>query len=410
MPFSDETTRCEENHVRAQTAQGMEEERIKIRNKEGRYVTVENARIFYETNDDSTQKNTPIIFPYCAVAQGQGGLPEKPNNYQQDFFGAAVDDRIAELTVEQIKQALYETFETLGELTANLNCGSTFSVAIATSVHIITAHVGDTRIIMCCDGKATACTWDHEVESEKARIRKAGGFISKNRYGEHRIGGVLNISRSFGNGHIEGKLHTPSLNVQPRPQNGILVIASDGLWHAVAPSEVAELTAKNSDLKSIAHDARATAYLRSSYDNCFVLVTKPVPNGIYFGGDGHGFAAQQIALYDAVNIVKSKFLEILRAKITIALNPNASPDPYTQATITLGGSTSGDTTQEYDDEPTVLNPANQSTSTTATTNNAHRRKRNEHGDDDNRNDDDNDDNNDDRDDNVWAKSSKFARR
>jgi len=57
------------------------------------------------------------------------------------------------------------------------------------------ANAGDSRCVLCTAGKAVELSTDHkpDLEDEKSRILKAGGFIS-----EGRINANLNLSRAIG--------------------------------------------------------------------------------------------------------------------------------------------------------------------------------------------------------------------
>ena len=61
------------------------------------------------------------------------------------------------------------------------------------------ANAGDSRAVMCVNGKAIALTIDHKPtsESERKRIEAAGGFVSEIG-GICRVNGNLNLSRAIG--------------------------------------------------------------------------------------------------------------------------------------------------------------------------------------------------------------------
>lgn len=60
---------------------------------------------------------------------------------------------------------------------------------------MICANAGDSRTLLCSDGKPYPMSVDHKPddEIEYNRITKAGGFVS-----EGRIDGNLNLSRCIG--------------------------------------------------------------------------------------------------------------------------------------------------------------------------------------------------------------------
>lgn len=68
---------------------------------------------------------------------------------------------------------------------------------------IYVANAGDSRSILSKAGKVTEMSQDHkpELEKEKDRIKRAGGFIT-----EGRINGNLNLSRALGD--LEYKKNT----------------------------------------------------------------------------------------------------------------------------------------------------------------------------------------------------------
>ena len=88
-----------------------------------------------------------------------------------------------------------------GEKTAlsddnNSYAGCTANVAlIYNNKDLYVANAGDSRSILFSNGKAIEMSIDHkpDLETEKARIIKAGGFIS-----DGRINGNLNLSRALG--------------------------------------------------------------------------------------------------------------------------------------------------------------------------------------------------------------------
>ena len=57
------------------------------------------------------------------------------------------------------------------------------------------ANIGDSRAVLCRNGKAFPLSTDHkpELQLEQNRIEKAGGYVT-----EGRINGSLNLSRAFG--------------------------------------------------------------------------------------------------------------------------------------------------------------------------------------------------------------------
>ena len=82
-----------------------------------------------------------------------------------------------------------------------INTGTTATVCLLrNSIELVTAHVGDTRAILCREGKAVRLTKDHhpDVGKEKARIKSHKGFIVENSLGVPQVNGRLAMTRSIG--------------------------------------------------------------------------------------------------------------------------------------------------------------------------------------------------------------------
>jgi protein phosphatase 1G len=73
--------------------------------------------------------------------------------------------------------------------------GCTANVLLITPTNFFIANAGDSRSVLCREGKAVALSEDHKPDSpiEEARVKKAGGVISMG-----RVNGGLNLTRSFG--------------------------------------------------------------------------------------------------------------------------------------------------------------------------------------------------------------------
>lgn len=73
--------------------------------------------------------------------------------------------------------------------------GCTANVLLITPTSLFVANAGDSRSVLCREGKAVALSEDHKPDSpiEEARVKKAGGVISMG-----RVNGGLNLTRSLG--------------------------------------------------------------------------------------------------------------------------------------------------------------------------------------------------------------------
>ncbi|XP_034587592.1 probable protein phosphatase 2C 52 isoform X2 [Setaria viridis] len=120
--------------------------------------------------------------------------------------------------------------------------GSTASTAVLVGDHLYVANVGDSRAVISKAGKAIALSEDHKPNrsDERKRIESAGGIVMW--AGTWRVGGVLAMSRAFGNRLLKQfVIAEPEIQEQEIDDElEFLIIASDGLWDVV-PNEVAGL-------------------------------------------------------------------------------------------------------------------------------------------------------------------------
>lgn len=76
-----------------------------------------------------------------------------------------------------------------------MTAGCTANVSMIYEDTLLCANAGDSRTLLCSDGKPYPMSVDHkpEDETEYNRITKAGGFVT-----EGRVDGNLNLSRCIG--------------------------------------------------------------------------------------------------------------------------------------------------------------------------------------------------------------------
>ncbi|KAK6935812.1 PPM-type phosphatase-like domain [Dillenia turbinata] len=118
--------------------------------------------------------------------------------------------------------------------------GSTAVVAIVTPDKIIVANCGDSRAVLCRNGKAIPLSYDHKPDrpDELNRIQEAGGRVI---YWEGpRVLGVLAMSRAIGDNYLKPYVSCePEVTITDRTaEDECLIVASDGLWDVV-PNDTA---------------------------------------------------------------------------------------------------------------------------------------------------------------------------
>ena len=89
---------------------------------------------------------------------------------------------------------------------------------------MVMGNLGDSRAVLCSDGKAIRLTEDHKpnTPSELARIQQAGGFV-KTIMGIPRLGGDLSLSRAFGDQAFKKAVKPRGASPPPRspPMRGV---------------------------------------------------------------------------------------------------------------------------------------------------------------------------------------------
>ncbi|XP_078157247.1 putative protein phosphatase 2C 45 [Carex rostrata] len=158
----------------------------------------------------------------------------------------------------------------------NRDAGSTASTAVLVGNRLVVANVGDSRVVICRGGDAIAVSRDHKPDQtdERQRIEEAGGFVMW--AGTWRVGGVLAVSRAFGD-----KLLKQYVVVDPEIREEVidntlefLILASDGLWDVVSNEEAVKMVRPVADPEQAAKMLLEEAYKRESSDNITCVVVR----------------------------------------------------------------------------------------------------------------------------------------
>lgn len=125
--------------------------------------------------------------------------------------------------------------------------GCTAVVAVMQGKELFVANAGDSRCVVCRNGKAIDMSVDHkpEDELERTRIERAGGRVTE----DNRVNGGLNLSRALGD-HVYKKNADLPLREQmitPLPdvksltltdEDEFMVLACDGIWNVMTSQDV----------------------------------------------------------------------------------------------------------------------------------------------------------------------------
>ncbi|KDP22154.1 hypothetical protein JCGZ_25985 [Jatropha curcas] len=184
--------------------------------------------------------------------------------------------------IENTKLAISETYQRTdvdfldSEKDSYRDDGSTASTAVLVGDHLYVANVGDSRTVISKAGKAIPLSEDHKPNrsDERKRIENAGGVVMW--AGTWRVGGVLAMSRAFGNRMLK-QFVVAEPEIQDQKVDGefeLLVLASDGLWDVVPNEDAVSLARTEEEPEAAARKLTEAAFTRGSADNITCIVVR----------------------------------------------------------------------------------------------------------------------------------------
>jgi len=130
--------------------------------------------------------------------------------------------------------------------------GCTACVTLITKDEIYVANAGDSRCVLSKNGVAVNMSEDHkpELELERIRIEKAGGYVKENRVNE-----IISLSRALGNLDFKSKkrlkedeqliICVPEIVVQKiTSECELLILACDGIWDCLGSQNAIDFIAE----------------------------------------------------------------------------------------------------------------------------------------------------------------------
>lgn len=173
---------------------------------------------------------------YAAVFDGHAG------SAAAEWCARNMADLVTtELVRTSAVDALARAFVRGNQRLSSVSAGTTASVVLVIdNWYLVTANVGDSKVILCDGGRALELTAGHRTSlaSEAERIKKHGGTIIGD-----RINGILAVTRSLGDTEF-GDVVTAYPTVTDclvGPSTEFAVIASDGLWDVCTPAQAVRL-------------------------------------------------------------------------------------------------------------------------------------------------------------------------
>ncbi|WOL03170.1 hypothetical protein Cni_G11890 [Canna indica] len=238
----------------------------------GKRATMED---FFDVKSSNIDGQTMSFF---GIFDGHGG-PRAAEYLKEHLFDNLM--KHPQLLTDT-KLAISETYQSTDSdfLDAESNScrddGSTALTGVLFGNHLYIANVGDSRAVISKAGKAIALSEDHKPNrtDERKRIESAGGIVMW--AGTWRVGGVLAMSRAFGN-----RLLKPFVVAEPDIQQQVvdhelefLILASDGLWDVVENEDAVSLARVEEDPEAAARKLTEIAFSRGSGDNITCIVVR----------------------------------------------------------------------------------------------------------------------------------------
>ncbi|GMH39927.1 hypothetical protein BSKO_07831 [Bryopsis sp. KO-2023] len=121
--------------------------------------------------------------------------------------------------------------------------GSTAVVSLVGPKNVFVGYCGDSRAVLCRNGRALPLTVDHKPErdDETERVQDAGGQVLF--FNGARVMGLLAMSRAIGDRSLRPfVIPDPEVTIIHRlPEDELLILATDGLWDVVSNQEACTL-------------------------------------------------------------------------------------------------------------------------------------------------------------------------
>jgi len=166
------------------------------------------------------------------------------------------------ISLSSLVSAIRSAFETVeSEILAVKEFAYQGSTAVTVTIHeeerdgsrtILSANVGDSRAVLCRNGKAVDLTRDHKPndEREKARILAMGEKIEWDNFGKVYRVRNLSLSRAIGDSFAKPAV-SPEVEIKMfrinKEEDEFMVLASDGLWDVMESQEVVNFIKKKTD-------------------------------------------------------------------------------------------------------------------------------------------------------------------
>lgn len=204
-----------------------------------------------------------------ALADGMGGYEHgglASATALEVFFDALYGSNSSQ-PMPKLKQAVQNAnlgvFQKAQRMGA-VRMGTTLTAANLVSDKLFVAHVGDSRLYVVRDDKATCLTNDHTTVGELVRMR----VLSPDKVRTHNQRSVLNKCLGI------DMFVQPDVAQFALQEGDVLILCSDGVWAVVQDDEFGDFAAHTPDMETLSHSLIKLAMDRDSDDNASVVAVR----------------------------------------------------------------------------------------------------------------------------------------
>lgn len=241
----------------------------------------------YESADALTTAHYGHVY---AIADGMGGYSHGGlassialETFFATFYAGQPGKAISNLrsAVNQANIAVLQTSNRMGAV----RMGTTLSAVNLVGSQLFVAHVGDSRVYLVREGKATCLTQDHTMVGDLVRKR----VLSPDKVRTHERRSVLN--KCIG---IELFIQ-PDISQYAVCEGDLLILCSDGVWSVIQDDEFAEAAQGIPEPEPLAQALIDLAMERDSDDNVSAVVVQiqSLPEAETAAEEGRGWSLGQ---------------------------------------------------------------------------------------------------------------------
>ena len=174
-------------------------------------------------------------------------------------------------------EALRWAFAHVERAADELHCGSTVAAFLLARPALLTAHLGDSRIVLVGRAATVELTRDHRIDAadERARVLRMGAqldppYVMRGGYG-------LMMTRSLGDRWFRpvGVIAEPEIGRHVLAAEDVaLVAATDGVWDVLGEEDAARVVRRASTAQAAADALIDAALAAGTHDNVTALVVR----------------------------------------------------------------------------------------------------------------------------------------